>query len=115
MSTKKESINAYKQMKFKVGIFQIKNQCSNKTYLGTSSDLDRAFNADKFQLNAGLHRNKDLQSDWNKLGSNAFSFSIMDELKVEVTATKAQIQTDLNVFRKMLKNELMANGEEFYE
>ena len=115
MDAKKENKNAYKQMKFRIGIFQIVNRKTNRKYLSTSTDLERAYNGDKFQINNGLHRNNDLQSDWNNLGSNEFEFSIVDELNVEDTATKTKINADLKEFIDMYKSELLKTGELLYE
>ncbi len=115
MNTKKENKNAYKQMKFRIGIFQIVNRKTNRKYLSTSTDLERAYNSDKFQLNNGLHRNNDLQRDWNNLGSNEFEFSKVDELNVEDTTTKTKINADLKEFIDMYKSELLKTGELLYE
>lgn len=115
MGTKKENRNAYKQMKFRIGIFQIKNRKTNKKYLSTSQDLERAYNGDRFKLNNGLHQNKELQSDWNKLGSEEFEFSIVDELNVDDTATETKINSDLKEFLEMYKSELLKAGELLYE
>ena len=69
MKTKKEIREEYKLMKFRAGIFQINNKKDNKVFLKTTSDLDRAFNSDLFQLKAGMHSNLELQRDWNNLGA----------------------------------------------
>ncbi|MDR0613247.1 MAG: GIY-YIG nuclease family protein [Dysgonamonadaceae bacterium] len=114
-TTKKEIKNAYKQMKFRIGIFQIKNRKTNRKYLSTSTDLERAYNSDRFQLQCGLHRNKDLQRDWNTFGSDEFEFGIVDELKVEDSATETKIKSDLNDFIEMYKMELLKTGEQLYE
>jgi hypothetical protein len=57
MKTKKEIREEYKSMKFRVGIFQITNKKDNRIFLNTTSDLDRAYNSDLFQLKAGMHSN----------------------------------------------------------
>lgn len=114
MSSNKEHKNAYKQMKFKAGIYQLKNLKSNKKYLATSLDLERAFNSDRFQLNAGLHRNKELQYDWNMLGNTEFEFAVVDELKTEDTDTEVKIKSELNEFIEMYRIELLKKGEHLY-
>ena len=63
MKTRKELQNEFKLMKSRAGILQIINRLENKVYLQISSDMDKAFNADIFKLNAGMHSNKDLQND----------------------------------------------------
>lgn len=114
MNIKKENRNAYKQMKFKVGIFQIKNLKNNKLFLHTSEDLERAFNSDQFQLKMGLHSNKELQNDWNTLKSDNFEFSILDELKPKETSTTSEIKVELKEFLALHRNELQSNGAILY-
>ena len=114
MNKKKENKNAYKQMKFRAGIFQIKNLKKNKLFLKTSTDLDRAFNSDQFQLKLGSHKNIELQNDWNTLGSDNFEFSIYEELKIEETATELEKQTDLKELLKLHQIDLLKKGTKLY-
>jgi len=114
MNTKKEDKKAYKQMKFRAGIFQIKNLKNNKIFLQSSGDLERAFNSDNFQLKAGLHPNEELQNDWNTLGSDNFEFSTLDELEIKETATASEIKNELTLFLELHRNELMKTGEVLY-
>ncbi|MBS1650704.1 MAG: GIY-YIG nuclease family protein [Bacteroidetes bacterium] len=101
-------------MKFKVGIFQIKNLKNERLFLQTSEDLERAFNSDNFQLKMGLHSNKELQSDWKILGSDNFEFSILDELKPKETSTASEIKVELKEFLELHRNELLENGKTLY-
>lgn len=114
MKSKKELRNEYKAMKFRAGIFQIINTKDNKIYLQISNDLDRAFNSDMFQLKAGLHSNKTLQNDWNKLGQENFEFRVFDELKLKDTATPYEIKKDLKELLEIHKNELKLKGQQLY-
>ncbi|MCX6161736.1 MAG: GIY-YIG nuclease family protein [Ignavibacteriae bacterium] len=114
MKTKKEIRNEYKLMKFRAGIFQIINKKENRIYLKTSSDLDRAFNSDIFQLKAGMHSNKNLQNDWNNLGLENFEFKIFDELDVQDTESPKEINQDLKELLDMHLTELKKNGQLLY-
>lgn len=114
MKTKKEIRDEYKSMKFKVGIYQIKNKKDDKIFLKTTLDIDRAFNSDLFQLKAGMHSNKQLQSDWNSLGTENFEFTILDELKIKDTETPTDIVQELNELLKMHLSELKSNGQHVY-
>lgn len=105
-SSKKENKNAYKQMKFRMGIFQIKNLEDKKLFLQTSTDLDRAYNGDKFQLNMGLHSNKELQNDWTILGPEKFEFSILDELNLIEPLTEMEIKKELKELLELHRSEL---------
>lgn len=114
MKTKKELKAEYKLMKFRAGIYQIINKLENRIYLQTTLDLDRAFNSDIFQLKSGLHLNKTLQSDWNKLGKEGFEFSIFDELEMDDTATSKEKNKELKLFLEMHLSELKKNGQLLY-
>lgn len=81
MSTFKELKAKYKEMKFKMGVFQIRNTDNNKVYISSSLDLFAAWNSQKFQLNAGMHSNDGLQKDWNLFGCDHFVYEILDEIK----------------------------------
>lgn len=60
-----------------------------------STDLNRAYDGDKFQLNMGLHTNKELQFDWTALGADKFEFKILEELKPEDQTTETEIKKEL--------------------
>jgi hypothetical protein len=101
-------------MKFRCGIYQILNKKGNRIHLKTSSDLDRAFNSDLFQLKAGMHSNKALQDDWNHLGPENFEFMIFDELKLNGTETKAEIDLELKELLQLHVAELNEKGQLLY-
>jgi hypothetical protein len=114
MKTKKEIKDEYKSIKFRVGIFQITNKKHNKIFLKTTSDLERAFNSDLFQLKAGMHSNQQLQNDWNNLGTEYFEFKIFDELKIKDTETPTEINQELNELLEIHLTELKSNGQLLY-
>ena len=114
MKTKKELKEEYKSMKFRAGIYQIINKPENKIYLQTTLDLDRAFNSDIFQLKGNLHFNKNLQSDWNKLGAESFEFKTFDELEMKDTATSQEKNKELKILLEMHIIELKKNEQLLY-
>jgi hypothetical protein len=114
MKTKKEIRDEYKSMKFRVGIYQIKNNNDNRIFLNTTADIDRAFNSDLFQLKAGMHSNRQLQNDWNNLGTEDFDFTIFDELKIKDTAIPTDINQELKELLDMHLTELKSNGQLLY-
>ncbi len=101
-------------MKFRAGIFRIKNVKNNKLYLKTSTDLDRAYNSDQFRLKMGLYSNKELQNDWNTFGAGSFEFDAFDELKIKETATESEIKNDLKEFLDLHRMDLLKNGNILY-
>ena len=114
MKTKKELKEEFKSMKFRAGIYQIINKQENRIYLQTTLDLDRGFNSDIFQLKGGMHLNKNLQNDWNKLGLESFEFKTFDELEMKDTATPKEINEELKIFLEMHLTELKKNGQLLY-
>ena len=81
MKTRKELKEEYKQMKFKMGVFQIKNDVSGKLFIGSSLDLIAIWHAQKLQLDIGIHPNSELQKDWKEFGAENFSYEIIEEIK----------------------------------
>lgn len=60
-----------------VGIYVIWNVATDKVYVGSSIDVRSRFWQHRHKLRLGLHRNKYLQSAWNKYGEQAFIFEII--------------------------------------
>ena len=80
MKDRKAHKSAYKEMKFKMGAFQIRNLSNGKLLIGSSPNLSAIWNRHRFQLNMGSHRNKLLQKDWNTGKEENFVFEILEEL-----------------------------------
>jgi group I intron endonuclease len=74
---------AYKNRPLSIGVYQLKNEKNGKILVGSSLNLDKAFNRFIFGLNYGddIHLNKDLRKDWQEYGQENFSFKVLDQLK----------------------------------
>jgi hypothetical protein len=81
MKSRKEIKNLYKEKKFTIGVFQIRNKVNNKVFIDSGLDLDALWNRNKFQLNGGTHLNKGLQKEWKEFGADQFQFEILSEIK----------------------------------
>ena len=81
MIDKKELKNQYKQVLPPMGIYQIKNSLNEKIFIGSAKNLHGKSNSYKFQLDSGLHINKELQEDYSKYGEANFTFEILDQLE----------------------------------
>ena len=77
---KKAAKLAYKASRRPMGVFVIRNLVSGKIFVGSSMDLGAIFNRTRFQLAAGAHPNKDLETDWRNLGAAKFEFEVAEEL-----------------------------------
>jgi hypothetical protein len=78
---KKELQLAYTAVKRPMGVFGIRNKETGKVLVGSSRNLGAIWNRHHFQLNMGVHPNKELQNDWKQLGEQAFIFEILETLK----------------------------------
>lgn len=83
MDRHRELKQAYKQTPRPMGVFKITNKQNGKILIGTSMNLDGIFNRYLWQGNGKSLFNKGLQEDWNELGSEGFSFEILETLKWE--------------------------------
>jgi hypothetical protein len=70
MKSNKQLKEDYKQQKFKIGVFQIRNVVNEKIFVGSSINLDAIWNRIKVELKFGGHRNKPLQEDWTNFGED---------------------------------------------
>ena len=80
---KKALLREYKETPLPMGVFQIKNNVTGKLLLLKALNLPGIINRHQLELRRGMHRNRQLQKDWNQYGESAFSFDILDSLKPE--------------------------------
>ena len=80
---KKALLREYKETPLPMGVFQIKNNVTGKLLLLKALNLPGIINRHQLELRRGMHRNRQLQQDWNQYGESAFSFDILDSLKPE--------------------------------
>ena len=96
-----------------MGIFLIRNNLTDKVFVGSGLDLHGIINRHKFDLTKGSHRNKQLQLDWNELGSNNFAFEIVDELAAREGAD-VDYRAELNSLEMLWLEKLQPFGERGY-
>jgi hypothetical protein len=80
---KKELVRAYKETPRPMGVFQIKNNATGKLLLLKALDIPGIINRHQLELRRDMHRNRELQADWNRYGESAFSFDVLATLKSE--------------------------------
>lgn len=96
-----------------MGVFLIRNNLSDKVFLGAGLDLRGLINRHKFQLRHGVHRNKQLQADWNELGSDNFAFEIVDELTPR-EGEELDYRKELNFLEQMWLEKIQPFGDRGY-
>jgi len=111
MKTRKELKEEYRQKKFRMGVFKVENRLNGKIFLGSSTDLDSAWNSHRFRLEAGMHENTSLQNDWKQLGAEHFAYEIVEELNLKEGDDDAK---ELNVLEELMKEEMQPYGERGY-
>lgn len=57
------------------GIYKIENSLNGKRYIGSAVHLRERINNHRTRLNCGIHKNRHLQSAWNKHGASSFTFT----------------------------------------
>ena len=65
-------------------IYEIHNTITKQIYVGQTSQGRRRWNEHKYQLRNGVHRNPQLQKDWDKWGEDAFRFNIVEKLPCDL-------------------------------
>ena len=113
MKTRKELKEEYKQMKFKIGVFQIKNEINGKIFIGSSIDLKAIWYAQKLQLDLGRHQNSDLQKDWKLYGAEKFSYEILEEI-VQNDNKVIDYNKEIKVLEEMVIDKLQPFGNKGY-
>ncbi len=113
MKTKKELKNIYKEKKFKIGVFQLRNTVNNKIFVGSATDLEAIWNRLKTELKFGSYPNALLQNDWNQFGSENFVFEILGEIKQD-DEKQTNYRKEIKELEKMFLEELQPFGENGY-
>lgn len=81
MERRKELLMEYKMTERPKGVFQLRNTVNGKILVGSSPNLDKAYNKHRTQCKFGGHINKALQADWDHYGEESFVYEILEQLK----------------------------------
>lgn len=72
------------------GIYFIKFEGGNKSYIGSSFDICKRGDEHIKALENKKHRNKKLQRGFNKYGRNSFKFNILEEVELDNTLSRKE-------------------------
>ena len=114
IKTKQELKASYAQMKFDIGVFQIRNTINEKIFVGSSMNLHAIWNRERLTLNCGGHNNQALQEDWKTFGEANFRYEIVAQLEQKESDTDDFLKKELKTFEKMYLEELQPFGEKGY-
>jgi group I intron endonuclease len=77
------------------GIYKITNLINNRVYIGSSFQIGSRWKWHLYDLKHNIHKNKELQNDFNKYGITNFEFQVIKEVntldKVELLAEEQLI------------------------
>ena len=113
MVTRAEIKRQYKETPKQAGVFQIINTVNGKILLGSSKNLQGRLNKHKFQLSARRHVNKQLQEDWDRLGSDAFRFEIAEVVQPK-DDPGFNLEDELSLLEKIWIEKTQPCGERGY-
>jgi hypothetical protein len=113
MKSNKELRAEYKQMKFRIGVFQIRNAVNGKILLGSSSNLDAIWNRHQSELKAGGHRNSLLQQEWKEFGEENFRFEVLAEV-TPAEGDEVEYKKELRELEALYLAELQPFAEKGY-
>ncbi len=78
----KSLVQDYKKQPKKLGAYCIRNTTNSKCFVGVSRDLDARINRHRFELRSNSEQvSTELQRDWNTLGPDGFTFTILDTIE----------------------------------
>jgi hypothetical protein len=101
-SERKEAAREFKERKASAGIYALRCSTTGRFWIDSSPNLAAAQNSQFFQLRQGMHRNKDLQTEWNTHGESSFSFEVLETLPEDTPELNLR---DLLVERKKALND----------
>src|ERR1700733_12906010 len=85
---RKEAARQFKERKPSPGIYALRCSATGRAWVDSSPNLDAAQNSQFFQLRQRLHRNKELQAEWNAEGEASYEFVVLESLPEDTPALK---------------------------
>ena len=80
----------YKKNSTKSGIYKIINTSNGRIYVGKAKVLRQRFYEHRRKLQADRHGNKFLQNDFNKCGTEAFEYHILEVIEEHAARNTAE-------------------------
>ncbi|MDR1133321.1 MAG: GIY-YIG nuclease family protein [Synergistaceae bacterium] len=110
-SRRKELIQQYKERKITGGIYLIKNSRGGKSVLGLTTDIQGSRNRFDFSKKTGMCTDKRIENDWKRLGADAYSFDVLEEISKKETQTDREFERDLADYKELWREHLSGKGE----
>lgn len=65
------------------GVYRIVNRVTEKSYVGSSGDVQKRWTRHQGQLRRGVHHSEKLQRAWAKYGAEAFYFEVLEHCSIQ--------------------------------
>jgi hypothetical protein len=82
---RKAARRAWKERRVRAGIYAVRHRTSGQAWAGAAQDLDTTRNGLWHTLEDGRHLDRDLQAAWDRWGSGAFDYEILEVLPDDLT------------------------------
>ncbi len=109
---KKNRLAQYKERKITGGVYAIKNKISGKMLILSASDLQGSQNRFQFSQQTNGCMNLKLKEDWDKLGSQAFAFEVLEPLEKKELQTPQEFAEDVKTLEELWYEKL--KGSDLY-
>lgn len=110
---RKEIVRKYRDTPRPAGVYRVLHRASGRTLVGASPDAPARLNRVSAQLEMGSHPNRQLQSDWEAGGPDAFVFEVVDLLAAPEDPG-ADISDDLQTLLDLWQEKLQIDRESSY-
>ncbi len=101
-----------KEANVEAGVYQIRNKVNGKMFVDSTRNL-KTIGSQQFQLQFGMHTNRELQRDYEELGKDAFAFEVLEVLDSEKMLPLDEHDALKRLYEKWLA-ELQPFGERGY-
>lgn len=108
---RKELLEKFKQIKTYMGVIKITNTSNGKIFLDSYPNLKNKWLNIQGQLDIGRFPNLQLQKEWNELGSEAFTYEVLEEKESDEVA---DVKWELKKMKKLWLEKLKPYGDKGY-
>lgn len=101
LSKKRALKNAYKEKPAVGGVCCIRCSGNGQSYLQATTNMEGLKNRFHFAMSIGSSPDPSLQSEWEKYGGDAFSFTVLEEIEKKETQSQKEFRDDVNVLYEL--------------
>jgi hypothetical protein len=111
MNRRKEINDEYKARRLYGGVYTIINTVNGKYLIGYAANLKSIQNRFQFAITSGSTVHPRLQKDWEKFGTQAFAFKVIEELDQKPDQSQAEFMEDLKTLEQLCRANLDESKE----